>query len=246
MIEMTPEEKFDFFSSGQFLLIDKPITWTSFDVVNYIRKIVSPKKFKTKVGHAGTLDPLASGLLILCTGKKTKEIDTFAVKAKQYIATIKIGSTTPSYDLETEENNFFDVANITDELIMETASQFLGSTFQSPPLYSAIRVDGERAYFKARRGEELEMKSKEIIIEQFAISSITRGEKYIEVIATIDCSKGTYIRSIANDFGKKLNSGAHLSALVRTKIGEYDLQNAMTIADFKAKYSNDKTVETQQ
>ncbi|MEQ1733283.1 MAG: tRNA pseudouridine(55) synthase TruB [Bacteroidia bacterium] len=239
---MTETEKHEHFKVGQDLLLDKPTTWTSFDVVNYIRHIVSPKGFKTKVGHAGTLDPLASGLLIVCTGKNTKTIEGFAVQEKTYTGIILIGQSTPSFDLETDIDQTFETAHITDADIHATALQFMGTTLQQAPIFSARRQDGERLYHKARRGEEVEIKSSEITITQFDIPTITRADNLIQVAFEITCSKGTYIRSIANDFGKKLNSGSYLHALRRTKIGNYNVNDALTLPQFKAEFSTKPSI----
>lgn len=237
---MTELEKHEYFKEGQNLLFDKPVTWTSFDAVNYIRNIVSAKGLKAKVGHAGTLDPLASGLLIICTGKNTKTIESFAAQEKTYTGTIVIGQSTPSFDLETDIDQTFATAHITDEAIHTTALQFMGTTLQKAPIFSARRQGGERLYHKARRGEEVEIKESEITITLFAIHDIVREEDSIKVQFEITCSKGTYIRSIANDFGKKLNSGSYLHQLRRTKIGVYDVKDAYTLAQFKAEYSTNK------
>lgn len=218
------------YKSGQVLLIDKPLNWTSFQVVNKlrwkIRKAFNIKKIK--VGHAGTLDPLASGLLIICTGKMTKQIDTYQGQIKEYTGTIVLGSTTPSYDLETEVNETFPTSHITDDLLKETVAQFIGEIDQCPPIFSAIKKDGKRLYEFARAGESVKVKSRKIIIETFEINRFEKNEVDFRVV----CSKGTYIRSLANDFGKALYSGAHLSTLRRTKIGEYHVDNAQTLDDF--------------
>lgn len=218
------------YKSGQVLLIDKPLDWTSFQVVNKlrwkIRKTFNIKKIK--VGHAGTLDPLATGLLIICTGKMTKQINTFQGQIKEYTGTIVLGSTTPSYDLETEINATFSTDHITKDLVTETTKQFLGEIDQFPPIFSAIKKEGKRLYEFARAGEEVEIKSRKITIETFEITRFENNEVDFRVI----CSKGTYIRSLAHDFGKTLNSGAHLSVLRRTKIGDFHVNNAITIDTF--------------
>ena len=209
---------------GHVFLIDKPLDWTSFDVVNKIRwnirKAYNLKKIK--VGHAGTLDPKATGLLLVCTGKMTKSIDQLQAQEKTYTGTIKLGVTTPTYDLESEEDQTFPTAHLTEELIHETTKQFIGEIQQFPPMHSAIKVDGKRLYELAREGQEIERKSRTITIYDFKITKIDLPFVDFEC----HCSKGTYIRSLAFDFGKALNSGGYLTALRRTKIGEYDVVNA--------------------
>ena len=218
------------FLSGQVLLIDKPLNWTSFQVVNKlrweIRQAYNIKKIK--VGHAGTLDPLATGLLVICTGKMTKQIDTFQGQIKEYTGTIVLGGTTPSFDLETKINQTFSTTHITEELIQETTKQFIGEIAQFPPIFSALKKDGKRLYEFARAGEEVEIKSRNITINTFEITKITLPEIEFRVV----CSKGTYIRSLANDFGKALNSGGHLSVLRRTKIGDFNVSEALSIEKF--------------
>jgi len=215
------------FKEGEVLLVNKPLKWTSFDVVNklryYIRKNIGEKNIK--VGHAGTLDPLADGLLIICTGKKTKEIDSFQAQEKLYSGTITLGSTTPSFDLESEINETFNISHLTNELIEITAKKMTGEQEQFPPIFSAKKVDGQRAYDRARKGLDVELKSKLITISKFEITEINLPK----VNFIISCSKGTYIRSIANDFGKLLDSGAHLSALRREQIGEFKLSDAFEV-----------------
>jgi len=214
------------FTNGKVILIDKPLNWTSFQVVNKIRWAIR-RKFnlkKIKVGHAGTLDPLATGLLILCTGKMTKKINLYQAESKEYTGTITLGGTTPSFDLETEVNQTFPTDHITEELILDAAQSFKGLIQQKPPIYSAIKKDGVRLYELARKGEQTEIKSREVHIIDFEITKIDLPE----VSFRIECSKGTYIRSIADDFGKKLESGAHLSSLRRTKSGNFDLSTAIS------------------
>jgi tRNA pseudouridine55 synthase len=218
------------FLAGQVLLIDKPLRWTSFQVVNKMRYTIQ-KKFqikKFKIGHAGTLDPLATGLLILCTGKFTKRIEEFQALHKEYTGTITLGKTTPSYDLETEYDGQFSYEHITEELINTTVQQFIGEIDQVPPVFSAIQKDGKRAYDSARKGKELILESRKVTVHEFEITKIDMPN----VEFRIQCSKGTYIRSIAHDFGKAMNSGSHLSALRRTKIGQFDVQNAMSLETF--------------
>jgi tRNA pseudouridine55 synthase len=224
------------FKNGKVLLIDKPLEWTSFQVVNklrwHIRKQFDIKKIK--VGHAGTLDPLATGLLIICTGKQTKSIETYQGQIKEYTGTIVLGSTTPSYDLETAINQTFPTDHITDELIHKTTEQFIGKIQQKPPIFSAIKKDGKRLYELARQGKTTEIKSREIEIREFEITNIDFPNVEFRVV----CSKGTYIRSLANDFGAALNSGGHLSVLRRTKIGDFSVVNAQSIDDFVEELTN--------
>ncbi len=216
--------------SGQVLLIDKPLNWTSFQVVNKlrweIRQAFSIKKIK--VGHAGTLDPLATGLLVICTGKMTKQIDTFQGQIKEYTGTLVLGSTTPSFDLETEINETFPIEHISEDLIYKTTEQFIGEIQQFPPVFSALKKDGKRLYDFARAGEHVDIPSRAVNISEFEITKIDGINLEFRVV----CSKGTYIRSLANDFGKALKSGAHLSALRRTKIGDFDVTDAISIEDF--------------
>ncbi|MCC6251187.1 MAG: tRNA pseudouridine(55) synthase TruB [Bacteroidia bacterium] len=214
--------------NGTVILFHKPQTWTSFDIVNYVRKALN-----TKIGHAGTLDPLATGLLILCTEKMTKKIEQFQDLDKEYTGTIVIGKTTPSFDLETEISETKPVENIENKDLLQVAQQFIGKQQQIAPLFSAKKIDGERAYHKARRGESAEITAREIEIKQFEISDIRRNNDSIEVDFLILCTKGTYIRAIARDFGLKLNNVAYLSKLVRTRIGDYLLENAITLEKFR-------------
>ncbi|WP_262732285.1 tRNA pseudouridine(55) synthase TruB [Gaetbulibacter sp. NE] len=216
--------------SGQVLLIDKPLHWTSFQAVNKlrweIRQAFNIKKIK--VGHAGTLDPLATGLLVICTGKMTKQINIFQGQIKEYTGTFVLGSTTPSYDLETEIDQTYPTEHISEALIHETTKQFIGDIEQYPPVFSAIKKDGKRLYEFARAGEAVEIKSRTVHISEFEITSINGNSVEFRVV----CSKGTYIRSLANDFGKALNSGAHLSVLRRTKIGDFSVDDAVTPEKF--------------
>jgi len=218
------------YKSGQILLIDKPLKWTSFQVVNKLRWAIK-KKYnikKIKVGHAGTLDPLATGLLIICTGKFTKKIDQFQAEKKEYTGTITLGSSTPSYDLETEIDQQYPIDHISETAIHTTANTFIGIQDQIPPLFSAIKKDGVRLYELARKGETTEIKPRKVKIESFEITKIKMPNIEFRVV----CSKGTYIRSLANDFGKALNTGAHLSSLRRTKIGDSQVNNAVTLKEF--------------
>lgn len=226
---MAPED----FLNGQILLIDKPLHWTSFQAVNklkyvLINKVGLPKKFK--IGHAGTLDPLASGLLLVCTGKFTKRITELQGQVKEYTGTFYIGATTPSYDLETEIDETFDTSPIDEALIHETVKQFLGEIDQKPPIFSAIKKDGVRLYEHARAGETIEIASRKTTIHEFEITRVALPEVDFRVV----CSKGTYIRSLAYDFGKAMDSGAHLTALRRTKIGKYDVLNAIDVSLFES------------
>ncbi|GLB52632.1 tRNA pseudouridine synthase B [Neptunitalea chrysea] len=218
------------FKEGQLLLIDKPLTWSSFNAVNKIKWAIL-KKYKLKkikVGHAGTLDPLATGLLLICTGKFTKKIQDLQGQVKEYTGTLVLGGTTPSYDMETEVDQTFETTHITEDLIYATTKQFLGDIMQYPPIFSALKKDGKRLYEFAREGEQVEIQPRQITINEFEITGITFPEVHFRVV----CSKGTYIRSLAHDFGKALNSGGYLSALRRTKIGEYSVDNAISPEEF--------------
>jgi|TARA_B100000795_G_scaffold95315_1_gene69889 tRNA pseudouridine55 synthase len=216
--------------SGKLLLIDKPLNWTSFQVVNKIRWLIRNKFSlkKIKVGHAGTLDPLATGLLIICTGKMTKEISKFQIQTKKYTGTFLLGTTTPSYDLETEPNKTFPVDHVTEDLITKSVQKFIGKIKQKPPIFSAIKKNGKRLYESARRGEDVIIEDREIEIFSFNILKIDIPNIDFEV----ECSKGTYIRSLANDFGEELSSGATLTKLKRTKIGEYSVDKSISIDKF--------------
>lgn len=222
------------FAEGELLLVDKPLTWTSFDVVGKLRNTMKP--LKLKVGHAGTLDPLATGLLIVCTGKLTKKIDLIQAEDKEYTGTITLGATTPSFDLETEINQTYDITNISVEDILKTANSFVGELEQFPPAHSAVQINGERAYEKARRGEEVELKSRKVVIHEFEVEKI----ELPNVFFRIKCSKGTYIRSIANDFGIRLNNGAHLSSLRRTMSGDFHVDNAWNLESLIQKIKEQK------
>ncbi|MFZ4101714.1 MAG: tRNA pseudouridine(55) synthase TruB [Sphingobacterium thalpophilum] len=213
------------FAEGELLLINKPYKWTSFDVVGKIRNAFKP--IKLKVGHAGTLDPLATGLLIICTGKMTKKIDEFQAQQKEYTGTMILGANTPSYDLETEIDEVFDIKQLDEENIRANTKQFTGDIDQYPPPHSAIKMDGERHYMKARRGETIALKTRKVSISQFEITRIELPEVDFKVV----CSKGTYIRSLVHDFGRTLNNAAHLQALRRTKSGDYDIENAFEVME---------------
>jgi len=232
------------FQSGQVLLIDKPLNWTSFQVVNKLRWKIR-KTFnirKIKVGHAGTLDPLATGLLIICTGKMTKQINTFQGQVKEYTGTIVLGSSTPSFDLETEIDKTFSTNHISEDLIHETTKQFIGEIEQFPPIFSAVKKDGKRLYEFARAGEVVEIKPRTITINEFEITNIDTSTSLITGSINVEfrvvCSKGTYIRSLAHDFGKAMNSGSHLSALRRTKIGDFHVDKALSIEEFISSLDN--------
>lgn len=220
------------YKEGQLILIDKPLEWTSFQVVNKLRWLIR-KQFdikKIKVGHAGTLDPLASGLLIICTGKFTKKIDTYQAQEKEYKGTITLGATTPSYDLETEVDQVFDISEITSEQILAATHQFTGEIQQQPPIFSALKKEGKKLYEFARKGEAVDIPFRTVTISEFEITKIDLPRVDFRVV----CSKGTYIRSLAHDFGKSLQNGAHLSALRRTRIGDFSVDDAIDIATFEA------------
>ena len=224
----TANNIFDF-EEGEVILIDKKIRKTSFDIVYKIRKTTGVKK----VGHAGTLDPMATGLVIVCTGKKTKEINQFQNFDKTYEGVITIGKTTPSFDLETEYDSVCDFSFVTEDLIMQTKEKFVGVITQTPPMFSAIKNNGKPLYELARRGIEIERKEREIEIYNFEITKIELPDIYFQ----INCSKGTYIRVVANEFGKALGCGAHLSVLRRIKIGNYSVDDALTIDEFREQFS---------
>jgi len=223
------------FVKGQVILIDKPLNWTSFQVVNKVRWLIR-KHYglkKLKVGHAGTLDPLATGLLILCTGAMTKSIEEFQGQEKKYSGRLKLGATTPSYDLETQINATFKYEHITEEMLYGALPQFTGTILQKPPIFSAIKKDGKRLYSLAREGKTTELPEREITIKEFALSAV----ELPDVEFNVRCSKGTYIRSLAHDFGAALDSGAHLTALRRTAIGSYDVAQAISIEQFEDQLS---------
>jgi len=220
------------FHTGKILLLNKPLTWTSFDLINKVRFAIERryklKRLGIKVGHAGTLDPLATGLMIICTGKMTKQIDSFQGLPKEYIGTFILGATTPCFDLEKEVDHAYPTEHITDDLIYKAALSFIGKQEQAPPAFSAKKVDGKRAYEMARKGEVVTLKTSTIEITAFDITRIEMPE----VDFKINCSKGTYVRSLARDFGLALHSGAYLSKLSRTKIGEHTLEQSSTIDEF--------------
>ncbi|MBP6432366.1 MAG: tRNA pseudouridine(55) synthase TruB [Ferruginibacter sp.] len=218
------EEKKAAFEEGKVLLIDKPLHWTSFDVVRKIRGSIRIKK----VGHAGTLDPLATGLLIICTGKFTKQINDFMAKEKEYTGTFTLGFTTPTYDLESTPQNPKDISLITEQMLHDATKPFIGEIMQMPPIYSAIKKDGVALYELARRGEDVDLKARPIIIHQFEITKIELPIVHFKIL----CGTGTYIRSMAHDYGAVLGCGAYLSSLRRTKIGEFDVEKAMGVEEF--------------
>lgn len=213
------------FTEGELLLINKPYRWTSFDVVGKIRNTLKP--LKLKVGHAGTLDPLATGLLIVCTGKLTKKINEYQAQEKEYTGILIIGATTPSYDLETEISHTYPITHVTNELLHQNCGQFIGLINQYPPAHSAVKVGGERLYEKARRGEDVELKSRQVAVSSFEITGISLPEVTFKVV----CSKGTYIRSLVQDYGKALNNGAYLSQLCRTRSGNFTLKDAWEVTE---------------
>ena len=236
MIKATNINKDTNFLEGSVILFNKPLMWSSFDVVKKVKNIIkSEKKIKKiKVGHAGTLDPLADGLLIVCTGKFTKRIDEIQGQKKVYSGEITIGATTPSYDKETEIDKTFDISHITEEIIHSACREFEGIIMQKPPIFSALKREGKRLYRHAREGTKIEIKGREVEIEYFKITNID----FPKLLFKIKCGKGTYIRSLAFDYGKALNNGAFLSKLKREKIGKYCLENAMSIDQFREQILN--------
>lgn len=224
------------FISGEIIGIDKPLGWTSFDAVKRVRGAIqrrlNVKKFK--VGHAGTLDPLATGVLIICTGRSTREIEQLQNGTKEYIATIRLGATTPSFDLETEIDATYPYEHITEDMVREMLPRFTGHIMQVPPVYSAVKVDGKRAYKYARKGTEIELKAKPLVIEELEMLS----SEFPEVKLRIVCSKGTYIRALTRDIGAALGSGAHLTSLCRTRVGDILLEDCLTVAQAVDKIAN--------
>lgn len=218
------------FPGGELLLFNKELNWTSFDVVNKVRYNLCQKLGikKLKVGHAGTLDPLASGLIILCTGKATKRIEEIQKEEKEYVATLKIGATTPSFDMETEEDSTADFSHVTRELVEETIQMFIGEIDQVPPVFSAVKIKGKRAFDYARKGEDIELQAKRIVIRKIELEEYALPNIRIRV----NCGKGTYIRSLARDIGEALKCGAYLTALERTKIGAFDVKDAFLVNEF--------------
>ena len=227
---MRYKESKDFdFIRGEILVLNKPLDWTSFDLVQKVRNMLCRlmKVKKLKIGHAGTLDPKATGVMILCSGKSTKQIDEIQADEKEYIALLKVGATTPSFDLETEEDEQFQTAHITREMVENVLTLFLGSIEQVPPAYSAVKVDGKRAYKFARQGKEIELKSKMLVIKEIELLKYEMPEIELRIV----CSKGTYIRALARDIGKALNSGAYLIGLQRTRIGEYSIDQSLELTE---------------
>jgi tRNA pseudouridine55 synthase len=224
------------FQEGEILCFNKPLHWTSFDLVNKVRQQISQflKVKKIKVGHAGTLDPLATGVMIVCTGKATKRIEEFQHGTKEYVATLRLGATTPSFDLETAIDRTFETAHITKERVEQVLPQFVGDIEQVPPAFSACKVNGDRAYRLARRGQEVELKPKSLLIEVVELLDFRPDELKIRVV----CSKGTYIRALARDIGEALQSGAHLAALERTRIGNVTLDDCLTMEEWNQRINN--------
>lgn len=226
------------FEEGEVLAFDKPIRWTSFDLVAKVRYNLCRKlgKKKLKVGHSGTLDPLATGVVIVCTGKKTKLIDQLQYDVKEYEATLQLGATTPSYDMEKEVNETFPTNHITRELIDKTIPSFKGEQWQTPPAFSAIQINGKRAYEFARKGEEVELKPRLLVIDEIEVTAFDEAQMQLGI--RVVCSKGTYIRALARDIGERLHSGAYLTALRRTRVGNTRVENCMTIENFLEQLNN--------
>ncbi|MBO4736030.1 MAG: tRNA pseudouridine(55) synthase TruB [Paludibacteraceae bacterium] len=228
-------------AEGQVFRFNKPLHWSSFNLVSKVRTMIryASGLKKIKIGHAGTLDPLATGVLIVCTGKKTKEIDNFQYQTKEYVAELALGATTPSFDLETEVDATYPTEHITRELVEETLKKFLGEIQQVPPAFSAVKINGKRAYEYARKGQEVEIKPKTLVIDEIELMEYFQTAIKIRVV----CSKGTYIRGLARDIGEALKSGAHLTSLVRTRIGETKLEDCLTIEQFQSLLDNDPTIK---
>jgi len=227
------------FQKGEVLLFDKELDWTSFDLIRKLRNFLTRKTGvkKLKVGHAGTLDPKATGLMIVCTGKETKNIDLIQAKEKEYVATMKLGATTPSYDLETQENEFFPTDHLTIGFVQEKIKAFLGETDQVPPVFSAVKIDGKRAYEHARKGNDIVLQAKRITISEMEVLNFSSNELVLRIV----CSKGTYIRSLARDLGQAIGSGAYLIGLRRTRIGEMRIEDAWDLKNFLEKMSDNET-----
>ena len=228
-------------AEGQVFRFNKPLHWSSFNLVSKVRTMIryASGLKKIKIGHAGTLDPLATGVLIVCTGKKTKEIDNFQYQTKEYVAELALGATTPSFDLETEVDATYPTEHITRELVEETLKKFLGEIQQVPPAFSAVKINGKRAYEYARKGQEVEIKPKTLVIDEIELMEYSQSAIKIRVV----CSKGTYIRGLARDIGEALKSGAHLTSLVRTRIGETKWEDCLTIEQFQSLLDNDPTIK---
>lgn len=228
-------------AEGQVFRFNKPLHWSSFNLVSKVRTMIryASGLKKIKIGHAGTLDPLATGVLIVCTGKKTKEIDNFQYQTKEYVAELALGATTPSFDLETEVDATYPTEHITRELVEETLKKFLGEIQQVPPAFSAVKINGKRAYEYARKGQEVEIKPKTLVIDEIELMEYSQTAIKIRVV----CSKGTYIRGLARDIGEALKSGAHLTSLVRTRIGETKLEDCLSIEQFQSLLDNDPTIK---
>lgn len=217
------------FITGEILLLDKPLGWTSFDAVKRVRGALTRrmKIKKLKVGHAGTLDPLATGVMVICTGRATKRIDELQAGVKEYVATLALGATTPSFDLETEIDATYPTEHITRELVMDTLSRFHGTIQQIPPAFSAVKIDGQRAYKMARKGQTPELKAKTLVIDDIELLDYAQDSITLRIV----CSKGTYIRALARDIGEALGSGAHLTALRRTRVGDFSIDSCMSVDD---------------
>ncbi len=228
------------FLGGEVLLFDKDLDWTSFDLVNRVRNTLCRKMGikKMKVGHAGTLDPLATGLLILCTGKSTKKIESFQDKEKEYTATLKLGATTPSFDMETEEDSQKDISHITEKLIEEAIEKFRGEIEQIPPVFSAVKIKGKRAFNYARNGEDVKLRPRKIVISKIEVESVKLP--YLKI--RVECSKGTYIRALARDIGEQLKCGAYLTELRRTRIGEFKVEDAFKVEFFLENLNLSETI----
>ena len=221
------------FVEGEIIGFDKPYRWTSFDVVGKVRWLLCHRLGikKLKVGHTGTLDPLATGVVVVCTGKKTREIDRLQDHVKEYVATLQLGATTPSFDLEKPIDATYPTSHITRELIDSTLTEFVGEQWQVPPMFSAVKVDGKRAYKLARKGEDAELKPKKLVIDR--IETLDFNQEQMQLVIRVVCSKGTYIRALARDIGLKLQSGAHLTALRRTRVGDIRVEDCMDFARFE-------------
>ena len=231
------------FEEGEILAFDKPLRWTSFDLVAKVRHNVCRKigKMKLKVGHSGTLDPLATGVVIVCTGKKTKLIESLQYDVKEYVATLQLGATTPSYDMEKEVDATYPTTHITRERIDEVIPTFLGEQWQVPPVFSAVQINGKRAYEFARKGQEVELKPKLLKIDEIEVLAF--DEAKMQLTIRVVCSKGTYIRALARDIGERLESGAYLTALRRTRVGDTRVEDCLTIEQFLEKLNNYEYVQ---